>query len=90
MIRAYVAIGALVAAFFSGWVVNGWRMDAAVAAAREDQIEASKALARTEAARLEAQAALDIAAQQLEDAAHADTDATGGLPRARVDRLRSR
>ena len=88
--RPWLSIAALAAAFAAGWVVNGWRMDAALTAALQARIEATKALSRTEAARLQAQAAADAAALALEDQAHADTDATGGLSRSRVDRLRQR
>lgn len=88
--KAAFAITALMSAFGVGWTVNGWRMDAMLAAAQQAQIEAAKALSRTEAARLAAQASADAAALALEDQAHADTDASGGLSRARVDRLRQR
>ncbi len=39
MIRVYLAGAALVVAFGAGWKVNGWRVDAELAAAREDHAE---------------------------------------------------
>lgn len=90
MIRLGVAAALLVAAFGAGWVVNGWRHDAALTAAREAQIETSKALTRTEVARLVAQASADALSQQLEDQAYADEGNQGSYPRIRVDRLRKR
>jgi hypothetical protein len=90
MIRLGVAAALLVTAFGAGWVVNGWRHDAALAVAREAQIETSKALTRTEVARLVAQASADALSQQLEDQAYADEGNQGSYPRIRVDRLRKR
>lgn len=63
---------------------------AALAKAQKATIRAAEQASRTEAARLALQAERDDLARELEDAAHADDDATGGLPRSRVDRLRQR
>jgi hypothetical protein len=90
VIRIGIAAAALTASFGAGWVVNGWRHAAALNAAHEAQIETSKALTRTEVARLAAQASADALSQQLEDQAYADTDNQGSYPRIRVDRLRKR
>lgn len=62
----------------------------ALARAQAATIRAAEQASRTEAARLALQAERDDLARELEDAAHADDDATGGLPRSRVDRLRQR
>jgi hypothetical protein len=90
VIRIGVIVAALTASFGAGWMVNGWRHDAALTAAREAQIETSKALTRTEVARLAAQASADALSQQLEDQAYADQGNQGSYPRVRVDRLRQR
>jgi hypothetical protein len=90
VIRLGIAAALLVAAFGAGWTVNGWRHDAALTASREAQIETSKALTRTEVARLVAQASADALSQQLEDQAYADEGNQGSYPRIRVDRLRKR
>lgn len=63
---------------------------AALAQAQAATIRAAEQASRIEAARLAMQAERDDLARELEDAAHADDDATGGLPRSRVDRLRQR
>lgn len=62
----------------------------ALAQAQKATIRAAEQASRTEAARLALKAERDDLARELEDAAHADDDATGGLPRSRVDRLRQR
>lgn len=82
-----IRAGVVVMAFTAGWVVNGWRHDAATLAAEErvDEIEAQ--LDRVEAERLveiENAAAL---ARELEDMARADPNNDGGLSRSRVERL---
>lgn len=90
MIRIGVTVAALTASFGAGWMVNGWRHEAALSVAREAQIETSKALTRTEVARLAAQASADALSQQLEDQAYADEGNQGSFPSIRVDRLRKR
>lgn len=82
-----IRASALVAAFGAGWLVNGWRHDAALLATQErvDEIEAE--LDKVEAERLveiENAAAL---ARELEDMARADPNNDGGLSRSRVERL---
>lgn len=63
---------------------------AALAKAQAATIRAAEQASRIEAERLALEAERDAIARELEDAAHADDDATGGLPRSRVDRLRQR
>ena len=63
---------------------------AALAQAQKATIRAAEQASRIEAERLALEAERDAIARELEDAAHADNDATGGLPRSRVDRLRQR
>ena len=98
--RVLAAAGALAMAAGAGWQVRGWRDDAAQAealrgalAARVDAEArahaADEAASKAELARLAAQRDRDDLARQLEDAANAD-DSGGGLPRARVERLRQR
>jgi hypothetical protein len=66
------------------------RHQAELATARAATIRAAEAASRAEAARLSIEAERDALARDLEDQAHADTDATGGLPLGRVERLRQR
>ena len=86
-IRLAAVAGALAAAFWAGWSVNGWRHDAAILDARRTQDELRAAADQSERARLEVETQMNALAQQLEDMAHADPDTAGGLPAARVERL---
>lgn len=96
---AYVALAA--ALFGAGWTVNGWRIEGQNAAALTQAVEArdkaaaeladmSRKASDAEAARLIAELDRAHLAQQLEDEARADTDASGGLPLGRVLRLNLR
>ena len=98
--RAWPLALALVA-LLTGWTVRGWYSGAQHAAELQGALTARVAAERAahaaaevastkEAARLAAEADRDALARQLEDLAHADTDQSGGLSRARVERLRQR
>lgn len=89
------------AASLGGWTARGWYEGARDAEALQEALSARQAAelaakraadvaSDREAARLAAEAARADLARQLEDMAHADNDTRGGLPRARVDRLRQR
>lgn len=99
--RAGAAAAALLAAFVAGWTVHAWRTGAQAAddlrAAQQSlQIEldaraaADKRAAQAEVARLTAEQQSAALARDLEDMANADQTSGGGLPAARVERLRRR
>lgn len=85
---------AIAAAFAGGWYQGRRQANLAVEAARaavmEQAIRNADLASRKEAERLAMEAERDALAQTLEDQAYADADASGGLSRARVDRLRKR
>lgn len=83
LLTALLAVG-----FGAGWSVNDWRRDAEVLDLARERDAARSEQVRSEHLRLEAVAEALRARQELEDAAHADTDNSGGLPLSRVRRLR--
>lgn len=99
-LRYWPAAVALLAAL-SGWQARGWRDGAAQAAelraalaaraaAEQAAHAAAEAASEREVERLALEKERDDLARQLEDAANADHVSGGGLPRARVERLRQR
>lgn len=85
--RVYVAVVVLCAGFAVGWSVNDWRRDAEVLDLMKARDALRVQISEVERARLVAQNDAAQARRELEDAAHADQDATGGLPVGRVRRL---
>ncbi len=99
--RSLIASVAMLAAFATGWTVNAWRIgardaDAIRTAQQALQIEldaraaADKRAANAEIARLTAEQQSATLARNLEDMANADHTSGGGLPAARVERMRRR
>lgn len=96
--RAWLALGvvlALAAAFWAGWAKRGefeaGRQARAALVAQVAQVSAANALARKEVQRLEAVAARDAAARELEDQANAQpVDDACGIGAERVRRLNLR
>lgn len=96
---AYAALAAAI--FGAGWTANGWRIEGQNAAALKQAVEArdkaaadladmSRKASEAEARRLVAELDRAHLAQQLEDEAREDPDASGGLPVGRVLRLNRR
>lgn len=99
--RTIIAAALLAAAFSAGWTVNAWRTGAREAADLREaqhalQIEldaraaSDKRAAAAEVARITAEQQSAALARELEDMANADHVSGGGLPAARVERLRKR
>ena len=99
--RAIIAAAMLAAAFAAGWAVNAWRTGAREAAdlreardalrvALDARAASDKRAALAEVARVTAEQQSAVLARKLEDAANADQTSGGGLPAARVERLRRR
>lgn len=99
-LRYWPAAVAILAAM-SGWQARSWRDGAAQAAelqaalaartvAEQAAHAAAEAASEREVERLALEQERDALARQLEDAANADQVSGGGLPRARVERLRKR
>ena len=99
--RAIMAAALFAAAFAAGWTAHAWRAGAHEAAdlrasQRALQIEldaraaADKRAALAEVARVTAEQQSAALARELEDMANSDHTSGGGLPAARVERLRKR
>lgn len=83
-------VGAYAQGRHDGRALEAGRQAEARAATQAALIRAAEQASRIEAARLALEAERDALARDLEDQAHADPDATGGLPVGRVERLRRR